>query len=385
MASAVCSSVIMVLFWDGSLQLVVTKGRLAYAVGTLAEGGTGRRVGARCGISCLCTDRWVVNPCRLLIRGGVTMPLTGKIALITGATSGIGFHTASALACQGATVYITGRDVSRGQDAERQICVMAGQSGVHFIKADAATVGGNQQLAQRLLAQSDRLHILVNNVGGTYNDRWPTDDGYEATLAMNFVGPFALTQALLPLLQRSAPARIVNVTSAAIGMWKGELFADIHSEQSYLGSQAYARAKLFNILWTFALARRLEGSGVVANAADPGTAWTSMTAGIEQRSLPPWVSLIWPLFRWLQRRGSAENAARSSIFLASAPEAASITGTYIGSKVRPARPPAAALDRANQEKTWELAATLVSNAPTAIGTERVMAVGTAAATPVAVT
>jgi len=208
--------------------------------------------------------------------------------------------------------------------------------------------------------------------------------GWWRGLAMNFAGPFALTQALLTLLQRSAPARIVNITSAAIGMWKGEMFADIHSEQSYLASQAYARSKLFNILWTFALARRLEGSGVIANAADPGTAWTSMTAGIEQRGMPRWVSLIWPLFRWLQRRGTAENAARSSIFLASAPEAASMTGTYIGSNVRPARPPAAALDRANQEKTWELAATLVSNAPTAIGTERVIAGGTPAAPPLAV-
>jgi NAD(P)-dependent dehydrogenase (short-subunit alcohol dehydrogenase family) len=143
------------------------------------------------------------------------MSVTEKIALITGATSGIGFHTASALARQGAAVYLTGRDVSRGQEAERQMRATAGHTGVHFIQADAATVGGNQQLAQRVLAQTDRLHILVNNIGGTYNDRWATDDGYEAMLAMNFVGPFALTEALLPLLQRSAPARIVNVTSAA--------------------------------------------------------------------------------------------------------------------------------------------------------------------------
>lgn len=312
------------------------------------------------------------------------MSLTGKTALVTGATSGIGSHTASALARMGATVYITGRDVSRGQEAERQMRATAGHAGVYFIKADAATVGGNQQLAQHLLAETDRLDILVNNVGGGYNDRWETTDGYEATLAMNFVGPFALTEALLPLLFASAPARIVNLASMSHRWWKGDPFADIQSTESYLTSRAYGRSKLLNVMWTFALARRLDGSGVVANSADPGGAWTSMTQAFAPRSMPGWVRPFWPLLRLLQRRGSAEQAARSSIFLASAPEAASMTGTYIGSNLRPADPAPAALDSANQEKAWELATTLVSNAPTAIGTERVIAGDTAAATAVAV-
>jgi NAD(P)-dependent dehydrogenase (short-subunit alcohol dehydrogenase family) len=312
------------------------------------------------------------------------MALTGKTALVTGATSGIGFHTASALAHLGATVYITGRDAGRGQDAERQIRATVGHTSVHFIRADAATVGGNQQLAQQLLAATERLDILVNNVGGGYNDRWETADGYEATLAMNVVGPFALTQALLPLLLASAPARIVNLASVSHRWWKGDPFADLHSTESYLTSRAYARSKLLNVMWTFALARRLVGSGVVANSADPGGAWTSMTQAFAPRSMPGWVRPFWPLLRLLQRRGSAEQAARSSIFLASAPNAASMTGIYMGSNVRPADPAPAASDRANQEKVWEVAAMLVANAPTAIATQRVIAGGTAAATAVAV-
>jgi NAD(P)-dependent dehydrogenase (short-subunit alcohol dehydrogenase family) len=291
--------------------------------------------------------------------------LNGKRALVTGATSGIGFHTAEALAGLGAHVYVTGRDENRGEGAVRKLQAITDHQNVHFIRADASTVGGNQELAEELLSITDRLDILVNNVGGTYNDRWATDDGYEASLAMNFVGPFALTEALLPALLRSAPARIVNVASAAYTMWKGDPFVDVQSEHAYLGSDAYSRSKLLNILWTFALARRLEGSGVVANTADPGTAWTSMTAGTEARSFPTWGRLLWPLLRLYQRRGSPEKAARSSIFLASALEGGTMTGRYLEPDARPGKPSPALLDRDSQEKTWELAEALVLQAPTA--------------------
>lgn len=295
-----------------------------------------------------------------------TGSLSGRTALVTGGTSGIGFHTANVLARLGAAVYITGRDAKRGHEVARQMRAAAGHTDVHFIRADASTVGGNQHLAQRILAESARLHILVNNVGGLYNDRWETDDGFEATLAMNLVGPFALTEALLPALYGSAPARIINVSSAAYSMWKGDPFADIHARQSYIGGQAYARSKLLNILWTFALARQLEGSGIVANAVHPGTAWTAQTQSSEPRLFTPGMQLFWPILRLIQRRGSAEKAARTSLYLATAPEAANLTGQYFENSTGPKNPGPAVLDPANQEKTWELAASLVRNAPTAV-------------------
>lgn len=293
-------------------------------------------------------------------------PLAGKVALVTGATSGIGFCTAAALARMGAAVFVTGRDEERGRDAEARLRAAAGHAAIHFLAADASTVGGNQRLAQTLLAATERLDVLVNNVGGAFNDRATTDDGYEASLATNAVGPFALTGALLPLLRTGAPARVVNVASAAHTMWKGDPLADLHAEASFLGSLAYARSKLLNVLWTFELARRLEGSAVVANAVDPGTAWTSMTQGTAPRSMPTWLALAWPLVRWFQRRGTPEDAARSSIFAASAPEAAHLTGVYFGSDARPERPSAAAVDPALQARAWERMTRLVAEAPTAL-------------------
>lgn len=292
--------------------------------------------------------------------------LSGKTVLITGATSGIGFQTATALAQRGAVVYVTGRNEDRGRNAERELRTSVGHAGVHFIRADSSTVEGNQQLAARVLTETDELHILVNNVGGLYNDRWETDDGYEATLAMNLVGPFALTEALLSILQQSAPARIVNVTSSAYGMWEGDPFADVHAEQSYLGIETHARTKLLNLLWTFALARRLEGCGIVANAVNPGSAWTPMIEDMAPRSMAGWQRLLWPLFRIIQRRGSAEKAARSSVFAASSPEMSAVTGVYFESDASPKNPGLTALNRETQEKAWDLAASLVANAPTVV-------------------
>ena len=141
--------------------------------------------------------------------------MEGKTVLITGATSGIGFYTALALASKGARVLVTGRDKERGREAVGELRRRAGHDRIDFLAVDHSTVGGNRDLAERISNQLDRLDVLVNNVGGIYARRWETEDGYEATLAMNFLGPFALTDGLLSLLLESAPARVVNVTSAA--------------------------------------------------------------------------------------------------------------------------------------------------------------------------
>jgi NAD(P)-dependent dehydrogenase (short-subunit alcohol dehydrogenase family) len=292
------------------------------------------------------------------------MSMRGRVALVTGATAGIGFYTARALVNLGARVVVTGRDPARGLAAARQLGGQAGHARVRFVAADHATVAGNQALAEHLAGELDRLDVLVNNVGtAPSSQRRVTQDGYETTLAVNFVGPAALTTGLLPLLRHGAPARVVTVVSSAHAMWKRDPFEDLHAHQRYVGIEAYAHAKLLSLLWTLALARRLEGTGVVANATNPGMAWTPGTQALTPQAVPAW-RWVWPLVRLLQRRASPEAAARSSVFLAAAEEAASVTGQYLESKAQPKRPSPLALDIGNQERAWELAATLIANAPT---------------------
>ena len=177
-------------------------------------------------------------------------PLDGRTALVTGGTGGIGYQTARTLARGGAQLIITGREAEAGERAAAAIRRESGQASVTFLQADHATVAGNRQLAEQIQATFPDLRVLVNNVGGLYSTRWETADGYEATLAMNLVGPYALTAELLPLLRASAPSRFVNVVSAGFKMWKTDPFTDVQSLDRFVSGDAYAHTKLLNVLAT---------------------------------------------------------------------------------------------------------------------------------------
>lgn len=290
-------------------------------------------------------------------------PLVDHIALVTGATAGIGHQTACVLAHAGARVIITGRDPGRGEQAVAAITRQSGSRLVTFLPADHCTVGGNQRCADQVGATVPRLDLLVNNVGGLYPTRWETPDGYEATLAMNFLGPYVLTAELQPLLGAAAPSRCVNVVSAAFTMWKTDPFADVHSTRRFVSGEAYAHTKLLDVLASLAWARRLAGDQISVNLVHPGMAWTPMTQSMTSQTIPS-LRLLWPLVRLLQHRGSPAKAGERVAFVASSVATAGYTGQYFEGRRTPSRLTARALDLPSQDRAWQLGAELVAAAPT---------------------
>jgi retinol dehydrogenase-14 len=294
--------------------------------------------------------------------------MRGRTVLVTGGTGGIGFHTARTLAGMGAHVLVTGRDADRGRAAAATIDADTGRRSVTFIPAEHSTVGGNHDAARQIRAHVSDLDVLVNNVGGLFDRRWETADGYEATLAMNFVGPYALTAQLLPLLRAAAPARCVNVVSAGFRMCRQDPVADLQSTDGYVAADAYARAKLLNLLCTLALADVVAADAITVNAVHPGLAWTRMTQSMTPQAMPVF-RRIWPLIRLLQRNNSPEKAGRRVALLASLRAVSAYTGRYFQGGIRPKRLSARELDVDAQQRVLRLAADLVAAARTETGVQ----------------
>jgi NAD(P)-dependent dehydrogenase (short-subunit alcohol dehydrogenase family) len=288
------------------------------------------------------------------------LSLHGKSAVVTGGTAGIGFYTALDLARLGARVVVTARNETRGRDAVAQLRAMAGHSDVELLIADASSVCANARLAEALTQRLSRLDILVNNAGGgAFADRTETKEGFEAVLALNFIGPFTLTTRLLPVLSRSGSPRIVNVVSSSFRMWTRNPFDDLQSRERYIFMDAHARAKLLNLLFTLALARKLAGKALV-NAVNPGMAWTPGVAALTRPAVPQW-RFVWPIVRWVQRRASAETAARAPLFLASSPDLADRSGRYFDG-LKEQSVPAHVRDTSQQDRVWEVGESFVTRA-----------------------
>ena len=277
--------------------------------------------------------------------------MDGKVALVTGGTGGIGKATAEGLANLGARVVLVGRDRSKGEIATAEIKTTTGNGAVELMIADLSLQEEIHRLAREFEANYDRLDVLVNNAGVMYARRFETEEGIEGTLAVIHLAPVLMTNLLLLKLQRSAPSRIVNVSSWAHRRAKLDL-DDLQSRERYSPSAAYSRAKLCNVLWTYELARRLEGRGVTVNLADPGGASTEMT---RSEAMPL-------LFRTINRLGrrfmTTEKAARSSIYLASSPEVEAVSGGYFEPPNKRVKSSKASYDKTAQERVWEMSAEL---------------------------
>ncbi len=222
--------------------------------------------------------------------------------------------------------------------------------------ADLSSQAGVKGLADRVRERCDRLDVLLNNAGGMYLDRRESPDGIEMTLALNHLSYFLLTKQLLPLLKASAPARIINVASDAHTGVSID-FDDIQGRRRYTGWKAYKQSKLANILFTYELARRLEGSGVTANTLHPGFVRTRFF-----QDFSGWIGFITKLGAALIAIGP-EEGAKTSLYLASSPEVEGVTGQYFV-KSRPARSSPQSHDRAAAERLWRVSEELTSQAAT---------------------
>jgi NAD(P)-dependent dehydrogenase (short-subunit alcohol dehydrogenase family) len=277
--------------------------------------------------------------------------MQGKICVVTGATSGIGKATALGLARLGATVVLVARNQSKGEATRAEIITQSGNSAVDLLLADLSSQQSVRRLAESVKQNYPRLDVLVNNAGLFSLRRHTTVDGIELTLAVNYLAPFLLTNLLLDLLKASAPARIVNVSSSSHEEGYIRL-DDLQMKRGYRPMRAYGQSKLALILFTYELARRLEGSGVTVNALHPGFVATN----IGQTGLPP---IARAAARLVLRRGiTPEEGANTSIYLASSPEVEGVTGKYFA-RSAPRRSVEISYDEALQRQLWEVSERLV--------------------------
>ena len=273
--------------------------------------------------------------------------LKGHVALVTGAASGIGKATAQGLAREGASVTMVVRNADRGAQALRDARAKLPDAELEVLECDLASQSSIREAAGRFIAGHDRLDILVNAAGVFVKTRKLTVDGVELTFATNYLAYFLLTHELLPLLTRSAPARVVNVASKY-----GRTKINFDDPQRLGSSYSYLKSTpptmLARVLFTQELARRLEGTDVVVNAVHPGL--TSHT-GLLQDTRGP--------FKWITDifGGTPEQGADTVLWLATSPEAAHISGKMFA-KRREIPTPGQGTDPAARKRLWALSETL---------------------------
>lgn len=253
---------------------------------------------------------------------------TGRRAVVTGGTGGIGFHVSQQLAHRGFEVTVVGRDPGRGEEAVRAI-----GGDTRFVRADLSSLEEVGRLGERLAADGP-LRLLVNNAGGMWSTRWETVDGIEASFALNHLAPVVLTEALLDALREGAPSRIVDVTSSSITTAMAEgapTYEEIEQGGAHYGMAATGRAKLAHLAHDRSLATELHGTGVslvVVDPVGPAAVATPNAAAMTPEILPPALRGLWDAIQ--AGLGSAADAARPVVAAATDPSLDDTTGVVLG-------------------------------------------------------
>jgi NAD(P)-dependent dehydrogenase (short-subunit alcohol dehydrogenase family) len=271
--------------------------------------------------------------------------IEGKLCVVTGSNSGIGKETALGLARKKAELVMVVRNLDRGKRAREEIVSKISNASVDLMVCDLSSMESIRRFAQEFKDKYSKLHVLINNAGAIFYKRQTTVDGFERTLAVDYLGQFLLTHELLPILESSAPSRIINVSSGTYRTGKID-FDDLQSEKKYGGMRVYANAKLMVLMFTYELARRLESTGVKANCILPGFVRTNLGRNSGSRLQALLFGMMWPF------QISAQEAARAIVYLASSEEVRDVTGKCFA-KMKQVDTSEASRDSETQKILWD--------------------------------
>lgn len=268
-----------------------------------------------------------------------------KIVVITGSTSGIGRAAAIELARKGAHLVMVVRNAEKAEKVKKEIADSTGNSRIDIRIADLSLVKEVKRVATEIRSNYPKIDVLINNAGMIYPERIETKEGNEMTLALNHLAYFIMTRELLPGLKGAGKARIINVASEA--QRAGKIwFDDIQLKNGYSAMKAYCQSKLMNIMFTYELARQLNGTGITANALHPGVVDTGFAR--DYKGIMGWlVKASKPFMR------SAEKGAETTVYLASHPDVEGKTGIYFSNK-KPIRSNSQSYNQEAQRRLWEL-------------------------------
>lgn len=280
-----------------------------------------------------------------------TKNMTGQICVVTGATSGIGKETASVLASKGAIVIVVGRNAKKCMVTTNSLKQQTGNTQIDYVCADLSDLNQVRNLASILTQKYPCIDVLVNNAGAYFKKRrYESKDGYEMTLALNYLSPFLLTSLLIESLKKSKQGRIINVASNA--HFKGEIrLDDLQSKQAYDGFNAYAQSKLALVIFTYELAQRLKNTNITVNALHPGLVATNFGKN------NGWFRFY--VRRVLKRHEiSAEEGAKTCVYLTASPEVTSCTGGYYIEEKR-VKSSEKSYDQKLAKELWEVSESII--------------------------
>jgi len=277
--------------------------------------------------------------------------MNGKTVLITGASTGIGLHSAIGLAKLGAEVVMVGRDETRTVRAVELVKSQTGNQAISYLIADLSSLKDVRKLAGEFKDKYKKLDVLLNNAGAIFLTRHVSVDGYEMSLALNHLNYFLLSDLLLDRIKAGPSGRIVNVSSSA--HYRGHVnFDDLQSQHGYNGMKAYSMSKLMNVLFTYELARRLQGTNVTANCLHPGFVASNFAGN------NGWFVRF--AMRFMSGRISVEDGAKCSIYLASSTDVQGMSGKFFNYDLKEKRSSDESYDEAEAGRLWDVSEKLVT-------------------------